>query len=138
MFDRNSPAVPPMEALIVKALSIAPSALKALQALDIVDGRQRRIAYRLASHIDAGKMFADCDIDDLERLLRPTLDEIDQGWVREILTDECSMSGSWVNHRLTNEAAALQEAVAPLVALHCVLVRVQNLRKAERIADTLS
>ena len=128
-----------LEAAIAEALHKAPAAAKALGKVGKdYDARQHRAAYSLGGRIDAGEIFADRDLDDLTALLKPIISEIEAGWVTEVIADEHCMSGSWFNHRLTDQAAELKEEIAPLVNLHHALTRVRNLRRAEHIAAKMS
>jgi hypothetical protein len=42
------------------------------------------------------------------------------------------MTGSWINHRLNNEAEELRHAAAPLMALYVALVQVHNVLLADQ------
>ena len=127
-----------LEDAIVHALSVAPRAGRALGALNhLYDARLRRRSYSLCANLDAMAMFRSSDLDDLAALLEPVTAAIDKGWVEEIIPDENYVGGSWINHRLTNEAADLRQTSAPLVALQSALIRVRNLLHAEQTAAHL-
>ncbi|MCX8225730.1 MAG: hypothetical protein OTI35_06625, partial [Sulfitobacter sp.] len=117
-----------LEVAIVHALELAPSAREALEELNhLYDARLRRRSYSLCANIDAMAMFRSSDLDDIAALLEPVTAAIDSGWVEEIIPDENYVNGSWINHRLTNEAVELRQTSAPLVALQSALVRVRQL-----------
>ncbi len=127
-----------LEVAIVHALELAPRAGKALGKLNhLYDARLRRRSYSLCASIDAMAMFRSSDLDDIAALLDPVTAAIDSGWVEEIIPDENYVSGSWINHRLTSEAAELRQTSAPLVALQSALIRVRHLLHADQTAACL-
>lgn len=123
----------PLEAAVYHALEIAPLAVEALGKVDhLFDATLRRRSAALAANIEAGRFFYDRDLQDLTLLLEPITAAIECGWVTEIIADENCMSGSWINHRLNNEAEELQRVAAPLMALHRALVQVHNVFLADQ------
>lgn len=127
-----------LEDAIVQALNLAPCAGEALGKLNhLYDARLRRRSYKLCVNIDAMAMFRASDLDDIAALLDPVTVAIDSGWVEEIIPDENYVNGSWINHRLTSEAAELRQTSAPLVALQSALIRVRHLLHADKTAACL-
>ena len=121
--------------LVADALDIAPRAAKALDDCGVsFDARQNRLTYRFAAKLQSGEIFTARDLEDLGILLAPWLKQIEQGWVTEVIPDMHCASGRWTNRRLTDAAATLQQSIAPLVTLHRLLTRLQNLRRADRLA----
>ena len=123
----------PLEAAVIHALDIAPLAVEALGEVDhLFNSRLRRTAHALAANIEAGRFFFDRDLQDLALLLEPITAAIEHGWVTEIIADEHCVSGSWINHRSTNEADKLRRVAAPLMALQHALMQVHNVRLADQ------
>lgn len=127
-----------LEDAIIHALELAPRAKEALNELNhLYDARLRRRSCGLCAKIDAMAMFRTSDLDDIAALLEPVTAAIDNGWVDEVIPDENYVNGSWISHRLTNEAAELRQASAPVLALQSALIRVRNLLRAEKMAALL-
>ncbi len=134
MYDSIAQQLLPIEAAILEALNMVPSASKALDMLiDSLEPSGARIAYRFGSRLRAGEMFGDRDLNDLESLLQPVLAEIEAGWVSEVIADEHCPGGAWINKRLTGVAAELDSQVKPLVALMSSLRQIRNLKRADQI-----
>ncbi|MEH6647888.1 hypothetical protein [Sulfitobacter sp.] len=110
-----------------------PLAVEALGEVDhLFNSRLRRRAHALAVNIEAGRFFYDSDLQDLTLLLEPITAAIERRWVTEIISGEHCMSGSWFNHRFTNEAEELRQISAPLLALHRALMQVHNVLLADQ------
>ncbi|WP_170509156.1 hypothetical protein [Ruegeria arenilitoris] len=134
MYESAAQQLLPIEAAILEALNLVPSASTALDELiEILEPTGARIAYRFGSRLRAGEVFTDRDLEDLETLIKPVLAKIEQGWVSEVIPDEHCPKGAWINRRLTNEAAALERATAPLVTLAGLLQTIKDLKCADRI-----
>ncbi len=138
MYDSFAQQLLPIEAAILEALNMVPSASKALDMLiDNLEPSGARIAYRLGSRLRGGEMFGDRDLEDLESLLQPILAEIEGGWVSEVIADEHCPGGAWINWRLTGVAAELDRQIKPLVSLMGSLRQIRNLKRADQIARRL-
>lgn len=123
----------PLEAAVYHALEIAPLALQAISKVDhLFDATLRRRSAAFAANIDAGKFFFDHDLQDLTFLLEPITAAIERGRVTEVISDEHCMSGSWINHRLNDEAEELRRVATPLMALHRALMRIHNVLLADQ------
>ena len=80
-------------------------------------------------------IFRESDIDELDGLLAPLWAQVEEGWVTEVIVDECCVQGGWTQRRLTPDAEALAARLQPVERLITALRAVRNQRNAMRIAE---
>ncbi|GGE62933.1 hypothetical protein [Actibacterium pelagium] len=123
-----------METAILRALELVPAANTALNDLDHrFDSRERWRVHEFCGRLDAGKIFEDRDIYDLEDLLAPIQAEIELGWMTHWVHDENHAAGGWSETILLPAAAELEAKTRPLSLLRDALVLVRNLRRTEDV-----
>lgn len=94
-----------------------------------------RKAYTFGRRIASSAIFRESDIDELDGLLAPLRAQVEEGWVTEVIVDECCAQGGWTQRRLTPDSEALAARLHPVERLLTALRAVRNQRNAMRIAE---
>lgn len=125
----------PLETALLAALDLTDAAQEALRDLPFEGSSAHRKAYNFGRRIASSAIFRESDIDELDGLLAPLRAQVEEGWVTEVIVDECCVQGGWTQRRLTPAAEALAARLHPVERLLTALRAVRNQRNAMRIAE---